>query len=31
MGIERITQLKYNIPNMRIMYENDLRYLAQFR
>lgn len=31
MGIERIAQLKYNIPNMRIMYENDLRYLSQFR
>jgi len=31
MGIERVTQLKYNIPNMRIMYENDLRYLSQFR
>ncbi len=31
MGIDRIAQLKYNIPNMRIMYENDLRYLSQFR
>lgn len=31
MGIERLAILKYNIPTMRIMYENDLRYLTQFR
>ncbi|MGI6240116.1 MAG: phenylalanine--tRNA ligase subunit alpha [Christensenellales bacterium] len=31
MGIERIAILKYNIPSMRMMYENDLRYLTQFR
>ena len=31
MGIERLAILKYNIPTMRIMYENDLRYLSQFR
>ena len=31
MGIERIAILKYNIPTMRIMYENDLRFLTQFR
>ena len=31
MGIERLAILKYNIPTMRIMYENDLRFLSQFR
>ena len=31
LGIERITMLKYNIPDMRILFENDIRTLAQFR
>ena len=31
MGVERIANLKYNIPNMRVLYENDLRFLTQFR
>ena len=31
MGIERLTILKYNVPDMRYLYENDLRFLAQFR
>ena len=31
MGIERISLLKYNIPNLRMLYENDLRFLTQFR
>ena len=31
MGIERIALLKYGIPDMRYLYENDLRFLAQFR
>ena len=31
MGLERIALLKYNIPNLRLMYENDLRFLTQFR
>ena len=31
MGIERLAILKYNLPTMRIMYENDLRFLTQFR
>ena len=30
MGMERITMLKYNIPDLRLLYENDLRFLAQF-
>ncbi|MDD6884484.1 MAG: phenylalanine--tRNA ligase subunit alpha [Eubacteriales bacterium] len=31
MGVERISILKYNIPNMRLLYENDLRFLTQYR
>jgi len=31
MGIDRITMLRYNIPDLRILFENDLRVLCQFR
>ncbi len=31
LGIERIAMLKYNIPDMRILFENDLRMLKQFK
>ena len=31
MGLERLSILKYNIQSMRDMYENDLRFLSQFR
>lgn len=31
MGIERITMLKYNIKDIRIYFENDIRFLNQFR
>ena len=31
MGIERLTLLKYNVPDMRYLYENDVRFLKQFR
>ncbi len=31
MGLERLSILKYNIPSIRDMYENDLRFLSQFR
>lgn len=31
LGIERLTMLKYNIPDIRMFYENDLRFLRQFR
>ncbi|MFO7659740.1 MAG: phenylalanine--tRNA ligase subunit alpha [Candidatus Cloacimonadaceae bacterium] len=31
IGIDRITMLRYNIPDMRILFENDLRVLSQFR
>lgn len=30
MGIERIAMRKYNIDDMRLLYENDLRFLKQF-
>ena len=30
MGIERIVMTKYNIDDMRLLYENDMRFLGQF-
>ena len=30
MGIERITMIKYGIDDMRMLYENDPRFLEQF-
>ena len=30
MGIERIAMLKYGVPDLRLLYENDLRFLEQF-
>jgi phenylalanyl-tRNA synthetase alpha chain len=30
MGIERIAFLKHGVPDLRMLYENDLRFLAQF-
>lgn len=30
MGPDRITLLKYRIPDIRLLYENDLRFLRQF-
>ena len=30
LGIERIAMLLYNIPNIRLFFENDLRFLKQF-
>ena len=30
MGIERIAMRKYNIDDMRLLYENDVRFLSQF-
>lgn len=30
MGIERIAMLKYGIEDIRLLYENDLRFLSQF-
>lgn len=31
MGVERIAMLKYGIQNIRLFYENDLRFLEQFK
>lgn len=30
LGIERVTMIKYGIPDMRILFENDTRFLKQF-
>jgi len=30
MGVERITMLKYGIDDIRLFFENDLRFLRQF-
>ncbi|MBN1948725.1 MAG: phenylalanine--tRNA ligase subunit alpha [Candidatus Cloacimonetes bacterium] len=31
LGIDRIAMVKYNIPDMRLLFENDVRFLKQFR
>ena len=31
MGIERMAMIKYGIPDIRMLYDNDSRFLAQFR
>ena len=31
IGIERIAMLKYGINNIGLMFENDLRFLEQFK
>jgi len=31
MGVERIAMLKYGINDMRLFFENDMRFLEQFR
>ena len=30
VGLERITLFKYEIDDMRLLYENDMRFLRQF-
>ncbi|MBR5361462.1 MAG: hypothetical protein IK123_11290, partial [Lachnospiraceae bacterium] len=30
IGLERIALLKYEIDDMRLLYENDVRFLKQF-
>ena len=30
MGIERIAMIKYGVPDLRLLYENDVRLLEQF-
>jgi len=31
MGIERLTMLRYNVNDLRSFFENDLRFLKQFK
>lgn len=31
MGVERVVMKKYNIDDMRLLYENDIRFLSQFK
>jgi phenylalanyl-tRNA synthetase alpha chain len=31
MGVERIAMLKYGIDDIRLFFQNDLRFLSQFR
>ena len=31
MGVERIAMLKYQVKDLRLYFENDLRFLEQFR
>lgn len=31
IGIERIAMLKYQIPDIRLFFENDIRFLKQFK
>nr|WP_297890303.1 hypothetical protein [Sulfurihydrogenibium sp.] len=31
LGIERITMLKYQIPDIRLLFGNDLRFNSQFK
>lgn len=30
MGVERLVMLKHGIDDLRLLYENDLRFLSQF-
>ncbi|HEY7601685.1 MAG TPA: phenylalanine--tRNA ligase subunit alpha, partial [Methylomirabilota bacterium] len=30
MGIERVAMLRYGIDDIRLLFENDLRFLSQF-
>jgi phenylalanyl-tRNA synthetase alpha chain len=30
MGIDRMTMLRYNVNDIRLYFENDLRFLRQF-
>ena len=31
MGVERVAMLKYGIDDIRLLYENDMRFIEQFR
>ena len=30
LGLDRIAMLKYGVPNIKLLYENDVRFLSQF-
>jgi phenylalanyl-tRNA synthetase alpha chain len=30
MGIERIAMLKHGVPDLRLLYDNDVRFVEQF-
>ena len=30
MGVERIAMLRHGVPDIRLFYENDYRFLSQF-
>ena len=31
LGVERVAMIKYGIPDMRILFENDVRFLKEFK
>ncbi|MBR6969108.1 MAG: hypothetical protein IKH87_00085, partial [Firmicutes bacterium] len=31
MGVERTAMLKYEVDDIRLLYENDIRFVKQFR
>lgn len=31
LGIDRLTMIKYGIPDLRLLFENDIRFLRQFQ
>ena len=31
MGLDRLAMLKYGVADLRLFFENDLKFLAQFR
>ena len=31
MGLERLTMLKYGVKDLRLFFDNDLRFLEQFK
>ena len=31
MGVERVAMLKYGIDDIRLLYENDMRFIEQFK
>ena len=31
MGVERVAMLKYEVDDIRLLYENDIRFVKQFR